>query len=290
MPTRYFHEARLKLDGKSGGSYIGTPWRLVIHTTETRGMPSYNSGLYAPHITYYPRFRTFTQHTSFLTAARALRNKSGGVQTNRNNTLQMEMICYSDSSKVSGTGLSVADLTPDQLDDIERFIDFVHTDFGIQKIWPGRQAFSSYQSNKAGFRFTNSAWDEYNGVCGHQHVPENTHWDPGALCWECILDGVLQPAPDEPEEEETMKQGDGGEGVKRMQQALIAWDPAALPVWKDDGDFGPETTEWVKKFQVAFGLQDTGIIYGVTAALLATFLSQAPLAVDWDKIRLTVLE
>jgi hypothetical protein len=24
-------------------------------------------------------------------------------------------------------------------------------------------------------------WNAFNGWCGHQHVPENSHWDPGKL-------------------------------------------------------------------------------------------------------------
>ena len=28
---------------------------------------------------------------------------------------------------------------------------------------------------------TNDEWNDFDGWCGHQHVPENEHWDPGKL-------------------------------------------------------------------------------------------------------------
>ena len=30
-------------------------------------------------------------------------------------------------------------------------------------------------------RMTDDEWNAFDGWCGHQHVPENTHWDPGKL-------------------------------------------------------------------------------------------------------------
>jgi hypothetical protein len=32
-----------------------------------------------------------------------------------------------------------------------------------------------------------SIWEQFNGVCGHQHVPENKHWDPGAIAWARLI-------------------------------------------------------------------------------------------------------
>jgi hypothetical protein len=28
---------------------------------------------------------------------------------------------------------------------------------------------------------TEDEWNNFDGWCGHQHVPENEHWDPGKL-------------------------------------------------------------------------------------------------------------
>lgn len=86
--------------------------------------------------------------------------------------------------------------------------------------------------------------------------------------------GAGAPLPDaEAGDEQMLKRGAEGPGVKRYQQALLRWNPQALPTYKDDSDFGGETEEWVQKFQAAHGLPKSGVIDGVVAGLLASYLS-----------------
>lgn len=189
LPSRY-PPARWLGNGKSGGSYTGGPWKIVLHTTETSGLPSYSGGYSAPHLTYDPRSRVWYQHTSLLVAARALRNASGGAQTNRDQALQVEIICYSDRSKTVGYSnrLWVGELPDTAYADLREFIDWASVVFGVKKRWRGKQAFSYAEANAPGYKFTQEEWDAWDGVCGHQDVPEgNTHWDPGALNWHLLM-------------------------------------------------------------------------------------------------------
>ena len=182
-------------NGVSGGSWTGGPYKVVLHTTETEGLPGYNDGWSAPHVTYDPETRIWWQHTEFTHAARALRNEPGGVETNRDSALQVEIICYSAKQYVDAAPLRrqwVADLLPHQLADIRAFLEWAHLEFGVDLMWPGRQALSSSGANTPGFRMTLDDWTNFGGVCGHQHVPENTHWDPGALAWDALF-----PVPEE---------------------------------------------------------------------------------------------
>jgi hypothetical protein len=39
-------------------------------------------------------------------------------------------------------------------------------------------------------RMTSQEWLGFNGICGHQHVPENSHWDPGLAPIAPILAGA----------------------------------------------------------------------------------------------------
>ena len=170
-----------KGDGKSGGSYVNWPYRLVIHTTETAGVPGYGGGKTAPHITYSPASRKFYQHTDFLTAARALRHPFGTPQTNRANTLQLEIVCYSDKrvADQSPSRIWVGELTDGHYQDLADFIGWCGDEFDVKPTWPDKQAFSYSQANATEFRLLDAQWRLFHGVCGHQHVPDNTHWVPG---------------------------------------------------------------------------------------------------------------
>ncbi|KKK63975.1 hypothetical protein LCGC14_2988880, partial [marine sediment metagenome] len=187
-----------KGDGVSGGTYVGLPYRVVVHTTETGGLPGYGDGWSAPHLTYMPAIRKWVQHTDLKTAARGLRNPGGGVQTNRANALQIEIVCYSNKSLADehSARLWVGDLTESHYADLKAFVDWTSTEFDVKPVWPGRQAFSYTESNAVGFRMTNNEWDDFTGVCGHQHVPENTHWDPGAFDWTQLLGEDMAVMPD----------------------------------------------------------------------------------------------
>jgi hypothetical protein len=192
-PSRY-PPAEWKGDGVSGGSFIGRPWRVVLHTTETAGMPSYNSGRAAPHLTYDPKTYTWTQHTSFDVAARALRNRLGGVQTNRANALQIEVICYSNKAIADEQPyrLWAGDLSPLQISDIQIFIKWAAEEFGFNPVGPDRTALSYAEANAPGFRVDGPTWySSAYGVYGHQHIPEQTHWDPAAL-WPLVQSETIR--------------------------------------------------------------------------------------------------
>ena len=184
-----------KDDGQSGGSYVGLPYRVVLHTTETVGLPGYGDGWRAPHVSYIPASGEWIQHTDFDTAARALRNPPGGVQTNRANALQVEIVCYSakDIADRHPARIWVGDLTDVHYADLRRFLEWTYTTFGVKSVWPGRQALSYTEANASGFRMSGAEWNGFGGVCAHQHVPENTHWDTGALDWARTMEAPMTP-------------------------------------------------------------------------------------------------
>ena len=191
-----YPKAIWKGDGKSGGSYVGLPFRVVLHTTETSGVPGYGNGSTAPHITYVPKTRRWVQHTEFNTAARALRNVTGGVQTNRANALQVEIVCYSakNIADQQSSRLWVGDLTDDHYADLRGFLNWTYGQFSVAPMWPEKQALSSAEANAPGFRMTSVEWNQFDGVCAHQHVPENTHWDTGALDWSRVIEAKGEEA------------------------------------------------------------------------------------------------
>lgn len=186
--------ARPKLDGVGQGiwSTIGE-WKILLHTTETRGVPGYQNGALAPHVTYWPKFRTWTQHFKFSRPSEAL------VAFDNDMVIQVEMICYSAKNIADEVGgLWVGDLTNEQLEDVAAFCRWVMSHVPVKPYWPNKQAFSYSQANAAGFRMTAGQFYIFNGVMGHQHAPPgNVHWDPGAFPWAKFMP-LLQPEDDMP--------------------------------------------------------------------------------------------
>ncbi len=268
-------------DGKSGGTYLGGPWKVVLHTSETGWVPGYRGGYTAPHITYDPEWRKFYQHTSLLVAARSLRNEAGGAQTNRDQAIQLEIVCYSNKAVADGASYRqwVGDLTSAQLADIHEFIVWCAQEFGVAMVWPGKQAYSWAEANADGFRMSTNEWDDWDGVCAHQHVPEgNTHWDTGALNWNAVIYGIE-------EDEMQLRKGDGGFLVALAQLRYAqkgydigTWAPYDgndIPDWFTeefvpgaDGDFGGTSERITKEFQADIGAPITGIIDSFTFAVL----------------------
>lgn len=113
--------------------------------------------------------------------------------------------------------------------------------------------------------------------CGHQHVPENDHWDPGNLNIQHavahakkILGGQYvppvgpPPPPPAPVGPRVLSKGMKGEDVHRWQSRL-----AGRGYWiAADGDFGPLTDGITRWFQTARGITSDGIVGPQTYAAM----------------------
>ncbi len=89
-----------------------------------------------------------------------------------------------------------------------------------------------------------------------------------------FYDGGGSP-PTNGDDEMSLKKGhkpSPSNAVTKYQKGLIGWTSEALPEFGADGDFGNETEEWVKKYQKAADLDQSGEIDGVTAPLLLSYL------------------
>ncbi len=170
------------------------PPRLVLHTTETKGLPAYSS---PPHFTVavghpgsMPSLKEgqvkIWQHVSLDKTAYALLHPKGTEETNHmgSHCVQIEMVTYvGDQPKarppvVGNRGnipeplfLAVADLVREILAVVP----------GIRPVAPEPAKWSASRSfgATAKQRFTPTEWRAFNGICGHEHVPANSHWDPG---------------------------------------------------------------------------------------------------------------
>ncbi|MCX4677585.1 peptidoglycan-binding protein [Streptomyces sp. NBC_01433] len=171
----------------------------VIHTTEGTSLPSYGQGAAAPNITARPNFAKkrldFYQHYAFNRSARALVNLAGGVETNTCNCVQIELVgtCDPKHKKTWNGAKAGKDYVywPDApewaLDGLATFMAWQYKNNGIPLTGPSTWLAypSSYGKTKARMSF--AAWNAFRGWCGHAHVPENVHGDPGDIDFAKLL-------------------------------------------------------------------------------------------------------
>jgi hypothetical protein len=217
-----------------GGKYPGSAMDsnvIVWHTTEGTSLPSYSGGAEAPNFTAKPDFTAkrlvWFQHFDFDRSSRALVNKAGGVETNTLNVCQVEIVGTCDPTSHKRWGSTPHLYTPDLPDwvirDLAAFAKWAHDHHGVPltstvtfKAYPG-----SYGGGN-GVRMSAAEWNAYNGHCGHQHVPENDHGDPGAFPMAAILTAA-KGGTTPPQEDDDMQLSD--------QIPLGDWVPQA---WPDD--------------------------------------------------------
>lgn len=172
---------RLDAAKGSAGSYVSGPYRIVLHTTETTSDPhNWVPGwLYPSHIVADPDRKVIVQCIALDEAAKALWNEPGGVQTNLDSAVQIE---------INGKAAEAA-AWPDEwlewlgrevLAPVARWCAGQGSPIDLADVVePG--AIPNSARMDAPQRMPFDRWDSFAGVCGHRHVPENDHWDGGGL-------------------------------------------------------------------------------------------------------------
>lgn len=191
MIPAFYPGATQLMNGVGTGSWNQSgPWKLLLHTTESRGVPGYDGGQLAPHLTWNPVLGRWYQHFPFTRPAESLHTFDNDM------VIQVEMICYSAKNIADQYGgLWVGALTDSQLNQLAGFCRWIMGHLGIPDVWPKKQALSYGQANTTGFRMSAEIFRAWSGLLGHQHAPyPNTHWDPGAFPWHRFMP-LLQPAP-----------------------------------------------------------------------------------------------
>jgi hypothetical protein len=145
------------------GQFLDVPRRIVWHTTEGYGLPVYANS--HPHFTLNPKTGDLWQHSPIDRGVKTLKNLSGGVETNRAGAIQVELIGFARDTP------SWPDSYYDEIADLARWIE---RNGNVSRTC--QVEFSTSRST-----MTNAQWMAYRGHCGHQHVPEQNHWDPGAF-------------------------------------------------------------------------------------------------------------
>ena len=174
------------------------PTVIVLHTTETDGPASYNGT--EPHFEVHDADNGTIQFVSLARTAKALYNAPGGGETNRRRgrIIQIEMVWRAGNASAMPVSL---------LARVARVIRFVREQFPDLSLVAPPQGFHGAEFGTIAIvdsplRFSFPAWEEFGGICGHQHVPENDHWDPGRIPFDRLVSlvGGAGPKPLRPKE------------------------------------------------------------------------------------------
>lgn len=256
---------------RSGGRYVGGPFKLLIHTTEGSSVAgaigAYRSHGAWPHFTVDPRTKEKVQHYSMDVAARALKNLPGGVETNNKNVIQVEVVGRAAESRNWPKSYNEW-LAKEVFEPIMKAkgISTRHPRF-----YDGQDGFT-LATPYARQRMSYNDWNNFNGIVGHQHVPENDHWDPGAIRINEII-GFLRT-----EENWVLKYGSKGLRVAALQIILVRLGHKL----RVDGSYGKRTVNAVKSTQKFLNLRQSGAVSSWTFAgfynLMNYFESQTNIA------------
>lgn len=218
---------------KDAGGFLDSGWRGVLHTTEgdtyAAARSAYGAGV-APHFTVSFEGGVFQawQHISIDRAARALAHPAGTIDTNRLRCIQIEIV---------GHAASAGTLPKQYLDGIGKLMRWIESNTGIP-----RSTGVQFHSDKDGIvlardtspiRLSAQDWVAYQGWLGHQHVPVNDHWDPGAIDINYLLgvDVGVRPVIDPPidfHKVVRIRKDKYTDGVYILQSdgAVFAWEGA----------------------------------------------------------------
>lgn len=185
------------------------PSLILLHSCESDESAAANAAYLRriaaePHWVYDPRCPTSEaiQLLPYSAAGKALRNLAGGVETNRRDAdrdgatdiVQVELV---------GFASQVASYDDQWYANLREFLVWLCTELGVPYTFP-----LPFVDNGNDVRLSLAEWvnPELTGIIGHQHAPENDHWDPGPLDVSRLASQVLTPAsfqtPADPEDDD----------------------------------------------------------------------------------------
>lgn len=167
--------------------------RLVLHTTETEGMPGYNGGAFAPHWTCdIANFRWYQHAETDRRTGTMLGYSATGINSNEI-AVQVEIICYSSKSIAaqSSKRLWVGDFTDKHYRFLADFVAMIRKEMGMaltEAYGPAKDFASFLYGKHDQNEMSHSQWYSSGGILtGHGAGPHQKHWDTGVLDLHRIL-------------------------------------------------------------------------------------------------------
>lgn len=161
----------------TGGDFLGAPWRMVLHTTEGADFATMARVLdvegYEPHFLIKPSAgpSRVRQYFPLNRSARALEHRSGTIDTNRMNAVQIE---------IAGYAADAAHWQDWFYRDLAALCALIEHRVNIAHHRPPVTA-PAFPGHGRVNHMTDDQWRRFSGYCGHCNVPGNYHWDPGQI-------------------------------------------------------------------------------------------------------------
>lgn len=170
----------IKFEKRDSGIRIGrvdasSPPKCVLHTTESRVMPSFGGGV--PHLAVGPTTLTgrpiVRQLIPFGWMGTALQNDSGGIETNRLVRCQIEQVGFTSRERWLPE--------PEMVVQLASIAAFLEKEFGV----PRKYSYDPADMKTGIWAVEGNPWrksGKFPGQAGwhpHAAVPENDHWDCG---------------------------------------------------------------------------------------------------------------
>lgn len=169
-----WHPDAIRAPRSDAGPMMNVAPKLVWHTVEGFGLPNYVGT--APHFTLSIKTGQLWQHVPLNRASKALVH--GIVETNHANAIQVELTDAFAKDSQDWPAIAYA-----RIASLARWIE---KNAGVRRAC----SVTFGPSSALPPRLTPNAWLNYWGHCGHQHVPGNAHWDPGAFKIALVLGEV----------------------------------------------------------------------------------------------------
>lgn len=176
-----------------GSAYTGGPFKIVWHTTEGSTAAGAFAALRSAHADshFVVDDKNIYQLIDTDFSSKSLRNAAGGVETNRDSAIQIELVGFAGKPKNRATLENARRLA--------RWIEEVH---GVPRVWPNGlpKPPTAAGGDPGGHNRNAQVWNLQGGHYGHSQVPENTHWDPAFTREEAdfLLDANGSPTTEAP--------------------------------------------------------------------------------------------
>ena len=165
---------------EAGAMWPGSKWKLLLHTTEggsiDGAIAAFRGANSWPHLTVDLRTGRIVQHVPFNRAARSLKSGGSAGKTNFARVIQVEIVGFSAKSP-ERTEAELRKLG----EIVARLSKIIPFRVAAPLTFYGQDAGFTVASKTARQRLGWIAWYLFDAILGHQHAPNNDHWDPGKL-------------------------------------------------------------------------------------------------------------